>query len=428
MSKPKRHSMVRAAALLCALAPSAFANTYVVDDDGGPGVDFTNIPAAIAAASPGDVLLVRPGTYSSFTLTKGLSILGESGVSVGRFTVDGLPRGQVAVIARCDVLPSIFRTYIGSCVGTVIVQNVTGGSYSVVDSRDVRFFNVSPRAFVQVPLTPPPPSNGAALLACRSRIEAVQSTMLGADYGNDDKFTIAGGAGVYAAGPGLEAGSLVHLALTSCTGGRGSSSSDGGPVGTGGAGVLVANDFGGEVVIAGGDAATIRGGLGGDIFSGCHSSSSFGGPALAVHDPLVRYSAVVLTPGAGCWRAGPQIVTDDPSFVLEPGYADPTLGVSGSTSPGGLLQFHIRAHPRSKAHLNYGRTPIVQSESSSQIGVLVDVVRGLKLGAIPVSGEIDRAFPIPSNATVGSLFVFQAVVILPNGEMRRTNSVPVIVR
>ncbi len=70
----------------------------------------------------------------------------------------------------------------------------------------------------------------------------------------------------------------------------------------------------------------------------------------------------------------------------------------------------------------------MQSDGVSQIGVLVDVVRGLKLGAIPLGGQIDREFPIPSNAAVGSLFVFQAVVILPSGEMRRTNSVPVIVR
>jgi hypothetical protein len=122
------------------------------------------------------------------------------------------------------------------------------------------------------------------------------------------------------------------------------------------------------------------------------------------------------------------IEANDPGYEVTTSYADPTLGVSGDTSPGGVLHFEIRAHARSKAFLNYGRTPIVQSDSFAQIGVLVDVVRGLKLGAIPVGGQIERAFPIPSNAAVGSLFVFQATVILPNGELRRTNSVPVIVR
>ena len=41
--------------------------TWLIDDDGGPGVAFTDLPAAVAAASDGDVLLVRPGTYSGFT-------------------------------------------------------------------------------------------------------------------------------------------------------------------------------------------------------------------------------------------------------------------------------------------------------------------------------------------------------------------------
>ena len=66
------------AACLLLLVPSAGATTWVVDAAGGG--HFTSIQAAIDAAAPGDVLLVKPGFYTAFTLGKDLSILGpESG-------------------------------------------------------------------------------------------------------------------------------------------------------------------------------------------------------------------------------------------------------------------------------------------------------------------------------------------------------------
>jgi hypothetical protein len=49
-----------------ALAGLARADVLTVDDDGP--AQFTDLPAAVAAAAPGDVLLVAPGNYSGFTL------------------------------------------------------------------------------------------------------------------------------------------------------------------------------------------------------------------------------------------------------------------------------------------------------------------------------------------------------------------------
>ncbi len=169
----------------------------------------------------------------------------------------------------------------------------------------------------------------------------------------------------------------------------------------------------------------IQGGPGGTYNGSCSGAfGSLGGIAIDAPSPEVVHSGAEIVPGVGC--LGPGAATS--GFVTTPGYADPTLGVNGSATPGGVLTFEITGHPRSKAFLNYGKTPIVGPASPGRIGALVDTIRGLKLGAIPVDGSIDRAFPIPSNATVGSLFVFQAVVVLPNGETRRTNSIPVIVR
>src|SRR6185503_17652103 len=56
------HSLLGAfAAALLVHAPSPRAGVIVVDQAGGG--DFTNLPAAIAAAVAGDVLLVRAGAY-----------------------------------------------------------------------------------------------------------------------------------------------------------------------------------------------------------------------------------------------------------------------------------------------------------------------------------------------------------------------------
>jgi hypothetical protein len=84
------------------LSTPALATTYVVDDNGGPGVDFTTISAAVAAAQPGDLILVLDGTYSGFTLTKGLTVMGSGVVTVqGAIEIANVPAGiRAQVLVR----------------------------------------------------------------------------------------------------------------------------------------------------------------------------------------------------------------------------------------------------------------------------------------------------------------------------------------
>ena len=49
---------VLAVLLLLARAGTAAGATWIVDDDGGAGVDYTTIQAAVDAASPGDTIEV----------------------------------------------------------------------------------------------------------------------------------------------------------------------------------------------------------------------------------------------------------------------------------------------------------------------------------------------------------------------------------
>ncbi|MBL9077290.1 MAG: hypothetical protein JNL08_07300 [Planctomycetes bacterium] len=73
--------------LVFALLPT----TWIVDAANGPGTNFLDLPAAIAAASDGDTILVRAGTYSPFTITgKNLQIRGAGAAAT---LVDALVAG-----------------------------------------------------------------------------------------------------------------------------------------------------------------------------------------------------------------------------------------------------------------------------------------------------------------------------------------------
>ena len=95
------HRHLAAAALLACSAALNAQQVLVVDDDGGPGVDFTGLPAALQAAADGDVLQLKAGTYPVSTLVidgKGLVLAAEAGANVlltgTKLTVQNLAPGQ----------------------------------------------------------------------------------------------------------------------------------------------------------------------------------------------------------------------------------------------------------------------------------------------------------------------------------------------
>ncbi|MCR9246833.1 MAG: hypothetical protein NXI31_17510 [bacterium] len=76
--------------------------TWVVAPQAGPGVDFTSLAAAAQAVQSGDTLLVRAGTYSAFTTSKGIKVLGEPGATIAGgqqpTTVVSLPAREAFVM------------------------------------------------------------------------------------------------------------------------------------------------------------------------------------------------------------------------------------------------------------------------------------------------------------------------------------------
>src|SRR5688572_33112181 len=93
--------------LTCAFAvlgTPALAATIIVDDNSGPGVDFTTISAAITAAQPGDLILVLDGSYSGFTLSKGLTVKGSGVVTVqGSVEIANVPAGISAQVLEVNI-------------------------------------------------------------------------------------------------------------------------------------------------------------------------------------------------------------------------------------------------------------------------------------------------------------------------------------
>ena len=120
-------TFVLAIGLLPSLVP-AQGQVHVVDAAGGAGAAFTDLPAAVAAAAPGDTVLVRSGAYSPFTLDgKGLFVLADTGADVaidGTVAVRNLPAGQ-SVMLRGLATGAVLHEglLVEDCAGGVRVED-----------------------------------------------------------------------------------------------------------------------------------------------------------------------------------------------------------------------------------------------------------------------------------------------------------------
>ncbi len=107
---------------LLALALPLPSQVWIVDQSGGPGTDFTDIPAAIAAASPGDVLLIRSGTYSTVVLDKALTLQADDGAvaDVDGLKLESLPVGEHVVLSGLSFSDDAL---IDDCNGKVWIED-----------------------------------------------------------------------------------------------------------------------------------------------------------------------------------------------------------------------------------------------------------------------------------------------------------------
>ena len=126
------HPHLRLVAGLLFLAPLAAQRTWIVDQNGGAGVDFTDIPPALTAAAAGDRIEVRGAfTYSPCTVDKGVDLEALAGARVGELTVQNLPASQWARVTGFTVQGSLGIPFgrgadvvVSNCQGPVTLTRI----------------------------------------------------------------------------------------------------------------------------------------------------------------------------------------------------------------------------------------------------------------------------------------------------------------
>jgi len=315
-------------ALVLALLLVPAANTWTVDDDGP--ADFTQITDAIAEAASGDVLLVEPGTYSAFALTRRLTILGRAGgdrphvegvteVSALGFTLAGLSFDALQVSGAPD------RARIDDCSvgvdGDAEVPwalTVDGCQQLVVSRTQVR----GSKAYSQKQQFG---IGGSGLLVSTSIATLVQCAIDGASGFDAPSVGYVGGDGGIALR--LEDGSRAVVVASHLKGGRqGLSSTQTCIFGANGSGLSVFN----SLAILRGAPAYDSSVAAGDVFSGCTFQTD---PGIIVIGGTLVISGVAFIPT--------DVYFDD-STLIEPAVPEPLVLVDGTDTPGG--QRHIRLH------------------------------------------------------------------------------------
>lgn len=185
-------------ALSLMLAAPATADVLVVDDDLGPGVDFQHPVSAIAAASDGDVVLVKAGTYAPLFGTpptvpeidgKSLSLVADAGASVVfaqmPVTIRNLSAGQSVTVRGIRMAQSLMS--VESCDGPVWIEDVVFEPpifTNVNGDPAVDAVGVASLALLRCELVGSPGSlgvlrNGAGLRAFDSTVSAYDCAFVG---------------------------------------------------------------------------------------------------------------------------------------------------------------------------------------------------------------------------------------------------------
>ena len=388
------------------LASTAPAGTIYIDDDGGPGVDFTDIQPAVNAAQAGDVLLVMSGTYNGFMCNKAITIVGYMPATVDGAWVTGVPAGERPCVLYNLDLSGIRVT---DCHGPVIVnRSLWVERIIVANSADVRLQSIIPAT--QQPL---PGQYGMSVVGSR-----VEMAGCGA-RGTPGTCGVDGGAGLIADG------SRIHFAMAGADGGKGGNCSVG-TAGDGGPGVVLT---GGSTLIA--TRGTIRGGHAGVNLNFNCAFNGRSGPGLIARDSVVDYSLTdVLAPDwtqkQGCFTFRGELFVNDGSSIDQVDPPGATLESSGSLYPNESVTLRLKGPVGSRARIWFGRKWILQPEPGVDVELMVNRLQEIELGAIPASGTVTYVFPTPPGSTPGMVFGVQGECVTRSGLVRRSNSLALV--
>lgn len=285
----------------CCIELSA-QQVWVLDRDGGPGVDFTTMSAAIAAVASGDIVLVRDSAinYGDVTISgKSLHLIAEPEVAGARprlalVRVTGLAADQVVTFHGFEISPGILvpepGVWVQHCAGAVVLENVVIAPQVTFGPAAVMSVEGSSRVLVsRSTIAIPSPATGSA-------VPVHGLSVAGSDVAVYDS-TIAGVDGRNAVADLL--GEIVSPSVA------------------GGDGLLV--DEASSVSLAG---CQVSGGGGGEgtLANGTCWPSNDGGAGATVHGRLVRMDSTIVGGATGVDASGcPQVSVAGPDVYLTGG-------------------------------------------------------------------------------------------------------------
>ena len=109
LRRRRRSAVLGTTLLLASSVLHSAQSVWVVDDDGGPDVDFTDIQPAVLASAAGDVILVRSGIYGPVTIGRSKTVQADDGAVV-RLHDPSLPLGgfPLLTIQNLDVGEEVY--------------------------------------------------------------------------------------------------------------------------------------------------------------------------------------------------------------------------------------------------------------------------------------------------------------------------------
>ncbi len=376
-------------------APLSGQAVHVVAPAPGPGVDFTSLAAAVAAAQDGDSVLVRSGAYAGFGLNgKALAVTADAGAQVqvsGSVFIVGLaPYEHVSLHG--------LQLDAGEFSAAVTVQNCAGPVW--LEGCTLRGFTVAEATLFD---------NGTQGLVVQDAASVVVSAC-----------TLAGGAALRGEPALLAQDSGVHVFGSTLTGGAGHCDAFGVPF----------CDDAGPALEAHGGQLTLQSCVlvGGASAPGLPSAP----PASGCDALLPGAPAALLSAGTEAWAydvtlsagaATPPCGLPGPALLAGDGQLDQVAGtpfVVSADSPVRELQaafVRVAGQPGDVAAILVGLDPLDGSFAPAGPLLVGDPSILLVLGHVPAGGELAvklRAPMLPAGSEAAS-WLLQAVRLAGGG-------------